>query len=157
MNVILPSRVVHQMTEALRRGGRREIGGILMGEHVGLNAFRVRELTVQYHGGTFASFVRIVAEIVTPLRRFFERTKHDYERFNYLGEWHSHHSFDLVPSGCDERTMLDIVSDPDVGALFAVLLLAKLGAGEKLLCSVTFFSLEAAPQAGSVILEAEGH
>jgi len=55
-----------------------------MGEHVNTETFRVRDLTVQRKNGTFATFVRIVGEILAPLRAFFDDTKHNYTRFNYL-------------------------------------------------------------------------
>jgi hypothetical protein len=137
MHLLLPPNVIAQLIDALSQAGAREIGGVLMGEHVGIDTFRVKELTIQRKGGAFASFVRIVSEILTPLRRFFESTKHDYTRFNYLGEWHSHHSFRLKPRGSDHETMLDIVNDSELGAHFVLLLLVKLDANDKLEGSVT--------------------
>src|SRR2546426_6934298 len=126
MELLVPPEITSQLVDALTQAGRREIGGILMGQHVGPDTFRVRKVTVQRRGGTFAAFVRIVAEILAPLRAFFDATKHDYTRFNYLGEWHSHHSFALSPSGRDDMTMYDLVMDPQLAARFLVLLLVKL-------------------------------
>ena len=60
------------------------------------------------------------------LRAIFQQTGHDYTRFNYLGEWHSHPSFAPYPSRTDDLSMLQIVQDVEVGANFAVLLIAKL-------------------------------
>ena len=56
MQLILPPEIVQQLIDALGQAGRREIGGILMGEHVGPDAFRLKELTVQRKEGTFAGF-----------------------------------------------------------------------------------------------------
>src|SRR5437879_6060944 len=139
MQLLVPPEIASKLVEALTQAGRREIGGILMGEHVGLDVFRVKELTIQRKGGTFAAFVRIVAEILAPLRAFFDATKHDYARFNYLGEWHSHHSFELSPSGRDHMAMYEIVMDPQVGARFVVLLLIKLSDREQLDGGVTVY------------------
>src|SRR2546426_158241 len=105
MQLLVPPEITSRLVNALTEAGKREIGGILMGEHIGAETFRVKELTIQRKKGTFATFVRIVAEILAPLRAFFDATKHDYTRFNYLGEWHSHHSFLLEPSGQDHITM----------------------------------------------------
>src|SRR5213596_1840382 len=116
MQLLVPPEIESQLVDALTQAGRREIGGILMGQHVGADTFRVMEVTVQRRGGTFAAFIRIVADILAPLRAFFDATKHDYTRFNYLGEWHSHHSFALEPSGRDHDTMCHIVTDPQLGA-----------------------------------------
>jgi hypothetical protein len=153
MQLLVPPEIASKLVEALTQAGRREIGGILMGEHVGPDVFRVKELTIQRKGGTFAAFVRIVAEILTPLRAFFDATKHQYARFNYLGEWHSHHSFALEPSGKDHITMHHIVSDPQLGAHFVVLLLVKLDGGSQLEGSVVVYEPNKTPFPGTVVQE----
>jgi hypothetical protein len=153
MQLLLPPDIVSRLVEALTQVGAREIGGVLMGEHVGVDTFRVKELTIQRNGGTFAAFIRIVTEILAPLRAFFDSTKHDYTRFNYLGEWHSHHSFSLSPSGRDHATMQDIMTDPQLGAHFVVLLLVKLREGDRIEGSVTVYLPNKSPFAGSIIEE----
>jgi len=120
---------------ALRKAGRREVGGILMGEHSGPNLFVVREMTI-HRRGTFASFVRRIEDAIGKLRAFFLETGHDYARFNYIGEWHSHPSFAPYPSSTDDLSMLQIVQDDSVGANFVVLLIAKLGSEGKLISTV---------------------
>jgi integrative and conjugative element protein (TIGR02256 family) len=126
LTLILPPDKCELLMSALRKGGKREIGGILMGEHSGPNIFVVREITV-HRRGAFASFVRRVEDAIGKLRAFFQHTGHDYTRFNYLGEWHSHPSFEPYPSRTDDLSMLQIVQDETVGANFAVLLIVKLG------------------------------
>ncbi len=125
LTLILPPEQHELLLAALRKAGRREVGGILMGEHVGPNLFIVREMTV-HRRGAFASFVRRIEDAMGRLRAFFQQTGHDYTRFNYLGEWHSHPSFAPYPSRTDDLSMLQIVQDEEVGANFAVLLIAKL-------------------------------
>jgi proteasome lid subunit RPN8/RPN11 len=125
----IPSDVREAMRQACSHAGMRETGGMLFGEHVGENEFRVAEVTVA-NVGRFASFVRSLTSSVLRLDRFFVRTQHNYERFNYLGEWHSHPSFELIPSGQDDATMFSIVNDPSVGARFAISVIAKLERGE---------------------------
>lgn len=126
LTLILPPEQHELLLAALRKAGRREVGGILMGEHVGPNLFIVREMTA-HRRGAFASFVRRIEDAIGRLRAFFQQTGHDYTRFNYLGEWHSHPSFAPYPSRTDDLSMLQIVQDEAVGANFAVLLIAKLG------------------------------
>jgi len=153
MQLLIPSDISFQLIDALSAAGRQEIGGILMGEHVGDDTFRVKKLTIQRKGGTFATFVRMVTEILAPLRAFFDATKHDYKRFNYLGEWHSHHSFELRPSGEDHTTMREMVTDPQLGARFVVLLLVKLDKHGQLEGAVNVYQPDKLPSAGSVIQE----
>jgi hypothetical protein len=96
-----------------------------MAEHVGPNEFKVCELTV-HRRGAIASFMRRIEDAIGKLCLFFQRTDHDYLRFNYLGEWHSHPLFEPMPSAMDDMSMLEIVQDKSVGANFAVLLIVKL-------------------------------
>jgi hypothetical protein len=114
------------MVDALQKAGTRETGGILMGEHITHNTFRVLDITVQRQLGTFASFIRAISGITLALSRFFRRTNYVYPRFNYLGEWHSHPSFVLKPSSSDCEAMLQIVNDSAVAANFAVLVIVRL-------------------------------
>ncbi len=133
--LILPSEQHELLLVALRKAGRREVGGIMMGEHVGLNLFIVREMTV-HRRGAFASFVRRIEDAIGRLRAFFRETGHDYARFNYIGEWHSHPSFTPYPSRTDDLSMLQIVQDKTIGANFVVLLIAKLGSEGELVSTV---------------------
>jgi Prokaryotic homologs of the JAB domain len=128
IKIRLSSEVCRVMQDACRHAKERETGGMLFAEHVGEDEFRVLEATVE-GTGTLASFVRLVGDGLARLDRFFRRTRHDYRRFNYIGEWHSHPSFVLQPSGRDDTTMIDIVTDPSTGALFAVAVIVKLEEG----------------------------
>jgi len=126
MQLLLTRKVTKRLQRELRRAGSQEIGGLLMGEHVDDAVFRVIDISVQRSGGTVASFVRNPAAHDAELRAFFARTGEDYTRFNYLGEWHSHPSFEPGPSRTDMRTMQSIADDPDIGVNFVVLLILTL-------------------------------
>ncbi|HEV7487312.1 MAG TPA: Mov34/MPN/PAD-1 family protein [Thermoanaerobaculia bacterium] len=114
------------LIEALTAAGEREIGGVLMGEHLGVDDFRVTSLTIQRRGGTIARFVRAVEEAILALTRFFRETGNDFTRFNYLGEWHSHPLFPPYPSREDDSSMIRILRDNNVGANFVVLVIVKM-------------------------------
>lgn len=130
LKIQIPQQIIEQLHIALLRNGEMECGGIMMGEHVGENEFRILDVTIQEQPGSISSFVRNLAGFLTPLCRFFESTNRNYQKFNYIGEWHSHPSFHLTPSSTDRKTMLEIVEDPSVGANFALLMLAKLVDGD---------------------------
>lgn len=134
LSLILPPEVVEIFLVALQKAGHHEVGGILMGEHVGLNEFKVTNVTVHRHGG-IASFVRRLEDALGKLCLFFRQTEYDYQRFNYLGEWHSHPLFEPIPSKKDDVSMLEIVQDDSIGANFAVLLIVKLDSAGQIVCS----------------------
>lgn len=147
----IPDDVSRRLAEALRKAGSREIGGILMGEHVSENTFVVRDISIQRQGDTFASFVRAARQVLGALRRFFAKTGYDYTRCNYLGEWHSHPSFSPMPSTTDCETMWSIVEDPGVGANFAVLMIVRLHWNGEMEGSATVFLPQRRMLAGSLL------
>ena len=134
LTLTLPLEQAEILRAALNNAGHREIGGVLMGEHIGPNEFVIRELTV-HRRGSFASFLRRIEDALGQMRDFFTRTGHDYRRYNYLGEWHSHPSFEPLPSSTDDASMLDIVQDAKVGANFAILMIVKLGRIQELVAT----------------------
>lgn len=134
ITLVLPSEWKEVIVGALVRAGSSEVGGVLMAEHCGPNEFAVREISVHAQG-SFAAFLRKIEDAIGRLTSFFERTRHDYTRFNYIGEWHSHPSFVPEPSSRDDASMRKIVEDPAVGANFVVLLIVKLDAAGDLVAT----------------------
>jgi len=129
LTIHVPPDVRQAIEAACRKSGLNETGGMLFGEHVAEDRFRVAEITVA-GAGSFARFVRSLRGSLARLEKFFQRTQHDYQRFNYLGEWHSHPSFALQPSTRDDATMFDIVNDLETNARFAVAIIVKLQDGQ---------------------------
>ena len=126
MRLELPAESRARLHMALRAGGTREVGGQLFGEQLAPSLFRVTHLTVQRTPGTFARFVVDIAQALHDAAAFFRLTRHDYGRFNYIGEWHSHPSFAVTPSSTDRDTMRALVTDPDFKGHFAVLMISRL-------------------------------
>lgn len=153
MRLLLPASIAQRLKRELRLAGTREIGGLLQGEHVHDDVFRIVDITVQRSGGSTACFIRDPHEHQAALKRFFDRTGANYTRFNYLGEWHSHPLFDPTPSETDLQTMQSLVSDASVGANFLVLVIAKLARSRTLQATATAFRAGASPV--SVTLERE--
>ena len=149
----IPNDLTRKLAVALKKAGLREIGGILMGEHLSNKTFLIKDLTMQRHGGTFTSFIRAARVVIAPVRRFFKKTGYNYTRFNYLGEWHSHPSFSPSPSLNDCDTMWSIVEDPEVGAKFAVLMIVRLNGNKEVEGTATVFLPQRKFMAGTLLLE----
>jgi integrative and conjugative element protein (TIGR02256 family) len=146
MQLLLPSQLIQRLLSELKRAGNREIGGLLMGEHVRDEVFRVVDISVQRSGGDRACFIRHPKDHQKALKKFFARTGSDFTRFNFLGEWHSHPSFAPVPSTVDVETMQSMAADPSVGANFLILLIAKRDAADSFQASATAFAAGSSPQ-----------
>ena len=150
MKILLTQPVIQRLRSELRGARRREIGGVLMGEHLQESTFRIVDLSVQRSGGSAAHFVRDPAQNQAALAAFFSRTGGDYTRFNYIGEWHSHPSFEPLPSFTDLETMQSIVDDPQVGVNFLILLIPRLTRWRRMELSATGFRRNGDPFAVSL-------
>lgn len=126
MRLRLPPEQATLLREALRSAGTREIGGQIFGEQLAPSDFLASEITFQRRPGTFARFVVDLIQAARDAVHFFDRTDHRYIRFNYIGEWHSHPSFDVSPSVADISAMRALVADPDFKGNFAVLMITRL-------------------------------
>jgi integrative and conjugative element protein (TIGR02256 family) len=156
MKLLLPQQTIKRLRRKLR-GRLREMGGIMVGEHTGPDEFRVVDISYQKRGGTIAHFIRDPAHHKAFLAEFYKHTGNAYERFNYIGEWHSHPAFEPLPSGEDFRTMYDLVEDPEVGVNFAVLIIARLRGWSTIELSATLFRPGYLPDAVDVMVERDNN
>ena len=151
----LPTEQLEQLRRELASAGRREVGGILMGEQVLPGRFTIVEMTVQRHGGTFAWFVRQARLALRALQEFFDRTGHRYRRYNYLGEWHSHPSFEARPSNKDHESMINVARHPRTGANFVVLMIVRITESSELEASVTTYFPDGSARPGTLVVGEE--
>lgn len=138
MRLKIPPDQTKALRSKLIRAGTNEIGGQLFGEQLAPSHFRATEVTFQKRPGTFARFLVDLVQASRDAISFFERTNRQYTRFNYIGEWHSHPSFEVEPSTTDINTMLSLVEDAGFQGSFAVLMIVRLK-GEELICKAWLF------------------
>ena len=98
MKLIVPMHILRSLEKAMRKAGRCETGGVLVAEHVRDDTFRLEDLSVQATCGSATHFVRDPSAHRAFLDAFFDRTEHNYARYNYFGEWHSHTVVPPIPS-----------------------------------------------------------
>lgn len=152
IKIIIPKKIKNKMISELKKAGSREIGGVLLGEHLAENTFSIYDITIQSSGGSWISFMRkLPASFKKTINQFFQKTNFQYSKYNYLGEWHSHPSFELTPSSRDIQTMFEIVEDNNVGANFAILLIVKFDS--ELYGDVTLFVPEYPIIKGELLME----
>lgn len=128
----LGKSALEKFEAALRDARHQEIGGVLAGEHIADNVFEVVDFSVQKNGGTSVCFTRTTKTHQKFLKSFFDKTGHDYQRYNYLGEWHSHPSFPAIPSGTDLSQMAAIAQDPTQSGQFVILIIVRLDSRSRL-------------------------
>ena len=152
MDLLIPASIIEELQRELKTAGRREIGGLLFGEHIGGVVFRIVEVSVQRNGGTSAHFVRDPVLHREQLEAFYSRTGDDCSRYNYLGEWHSHPSFLATPSGEDEATILELLDEADFKPNFILLLIVR-SDRSSLSMSATAYAKNLAPASARIYLE----
>ncbi|WP_022951182.1 Mov34/MPN/PAD-1 family protein [Leucothrix mucor] len=126
MKLRINQKTLEAWRTVLLNAKEREIGGVLFGEHVNEDQFRIIEFTQQKRYGDAISFQRHAGEARESLKRLSTNYGNDYTRFNYLGEWHSHPNASAAPSKIDRETMKNLVSDPTTGANFLVLIILRI-------------------------------
>lgn len=98
---------------------------MIFAEELGPGNFRVMDFSLDARSGSRSTFSRYPEVHRQALNDFFRRTGHDFTRFNYLGEWHSHPSFSAHPSYYDIATMTELVENSE-NISFAVLMIVRL-------------------------------
>jgi len=123
ISISLDDKSKKKIEEALRKYSPNEIGGILIGNKVSENKIIVNDVSIsnEIEILNFASFIRDTLNAQKLLNKHYK----DSTGF-YVGEWHSHPSFSLNPSGKDISTMKGIVNDKNYNVSFAILIIVKL-------------------------------
>lgn len=146
MRIELGPDIEKRLRAALRQARRREIGGMLFAVQLAQSNFRIVDFSLDAFSGSHTNFRRTPEAHRKALDAFFERTGRDYQRFNYLGEWHSHPSFSVRPSAEDIETMTDIVQNRNSSISFALLLIVRFRFRLWIDYSLTFFARGQPPQ-----------
>lgn len=145
MRIELAPDIEPRLRKALHKAGSREIGGMLFAEQLAPARFRIVDFSLDPHSGSQANFRRDPALHQEALTAFFEKTGREFNRFNYLGEWHSHPSFPVLPSHEDIDTMTDLVERGRSEITFALLLIVRLRLWMWMDYSMTAFAKGYAP------------
>src|ERR1700676_2657595 len=146
MKIEWAPEVEPRLRAELRKAGQREIGGLLMAAQLSPAHFRILDFSLDALSGSHMRFRRDPQTHQKTLDEFFERSGREVQRFNYLGEWHSHPSFSVLPSVEDTQTMTDIVESGNSVITFAVLLIVRLRWRLWIDCSLTVFARGQAPR-----------
>lgn len=141
IEIILSIKCAMKLERELRNAGDSEIGGVLAAEQIAESKFIVRALSVQRNGSS-TSFVRDPNYHRKFMRRFHRLTGNQPQRFNYLGEWHSHPNFLALPSKPDLVAMDKEIHDIEQTASFLVLVIVKLAKNAELVGSAHAFRRE---------------
>jgi [CysO sulfur-carrier protein]-S-L-cysteine hydrolase len=144
VELVLPGAILGRMKVGLQRAENREIGGILMARQIVPGCFEIVDFSVDELTGGRSHFVRDPVFHNAFLDQFFEKTGHDYENYNYIGEWHSHPRLPILPSLTDLESMQDLVCG-ELNIPFAFLLVVRSDMPGEFIATATFHQRGAHP------------
>lgn len=138
----------------LLKAGNREIGGVLYGEQIAEGDFQLIHATRQrFGGGTKERFYRHGRPARKAIEELHDAHGGDAERFNYLGEWHSHPNAPAMPSLRDEVTMFQLLADQAGAVNFLVLLIVRLNSSGTLEIGAAAYLTSSHRLACTIIIE----
>ena len=121
--VILSEAVAAKIRDGIPRASQIEAGGVMLGEHVGDNTFRVTDVSLKL--GRHRYYYCDPPEHQPFVDEFLARFP-DRKRFGLLGTWHSHPSGIAMPGRGDLRTLKDKMTSPLCDLSFMVMMIACL-------------------------------
>ncbi len=109
MKIIIPKKLTKKIFNQVKKGKLNETKGALFARKISDDIFEVDDVYIESKVGSFA-FVELVnnKKYQVYQKSYHKKNGYDYVNHNYIGDWHSHPSFELYPSSYD---MAEVKSD----------------------------------------------
>lgn len=124
MKILIKKEVANKIKNAVIKAGKNEIKGACYAAQKECNVFEIEDVYISPKIGTF-SFSNLVVSFKYKKfeKQYFKKHNYEYEKHNYIGDWHSHPSFELIPSLYDKKEAIDELKKSN--AYFLVQLIVK--------------------------------
>lgn len=121
MKIIVKKEVADKIKKAVKKAGKKEIKGACFAEKIDDNIFEIEDVYISKIGSF--SFSNLVVSFKYRMfeNKYFKKHSNDYEKHNYIGDWHSHPSFELVPSSYDKKEVIDELSKSNAHFLIQII------------------------------------
>lgn len=125
MKIIVQKTVINRMINALKRAGLNETKGACFASKTSDDCYSIEDVFLSKEKGTTVfSNLKINYSYKCFEKRYFKKHKYDYVNHNYIGDWHSHPSFDCLPSNYDKKEAFEELYNSN--ARFLIQLIVKL-------------------------------
>lgn len=103
MKIIIPKNFSNKIFERIKETAPNETKGALFAQKINDNLYVVDDVYFEKKVGSFA-FVELYNNKIYQQfqRKYHEKHNNDFKNHNYIGDWHSHPSFECYPSGFDQ-------------------------------------------------------
>lgn len=124
MKIIIKKEIAEKIKKAVKKAGINEIKGACFAAKKDYEIFEIEDIYISPRIGTF-SFSNLVVSLKYKLfeNKYFRKHNYEYEKHNYIGDWHSHPSFELIPSSYDKEEVIDELKKSN--ALFLIQIIVK--------------------------------
>ena len=102
MRIIVPKEIANKLFSALKKAEDREIKGACFARFVEDDVYEIEEVYISHKiGSNFFSNLVIDYRYKRFEKAYYKKNNYDFEKHNYIGDWHSHPLFDCIPSNYD--------------------------------------------------------
>ena len=128
MKIIIKKEVANKIKEKILDDMPNESKGACFAYHKDEEVFEIIDTYISKYKGTKFFANLIVNRKYKKFEKLFYKSKgHDYKHYNYIGDWHSHPSFECVPSIFDKKEIDDELNHSNAYFLIQIILKVKEG------------------------------
>lgn len=104
MKIIVPKEISNKLIEVIVQHNPYEIKGSFYAEQIKENFFIIDDVYVsEISGNRFFSNLIVNARYKKFERDYYSKKNFIYTKYNYIGDWHSHPSYECIPSDYDRK------------------------------------------------------
>jgi len=153
MKIIVPKNIVDSIFGAVEKAGVCEIKGALYAKYISSNCYEIEDVFISKNAGTsFFSNLIIGFSYHRFEKNYFKKHNNDFKNHNYIGDWHSHPSFECIPSEYDVKEAFDELRNSN--ANFLIQLIVK-NDGGKLIGNCFLYNDNESHEKCSLVIENE--
>lgn len=123
MKIIVPKEISERIYKQVDKNGVNETKGALFAEQTGNEEFLIEDVYMSKTKGNtvFSNLINNCAYKRFE-KKYFKKHSFDYEKHNYIGDWHSHPLYECVPSNFDKKELMEELSKSNAIFLIQVIL-----------------------------------
>lgn len=108
MTIEIPKPISELLKRELEVMNQNETRGSFFAERVNGALFKVNDVYFSKKRGTFSFIKMLIGDEYKKFQKnYHKKYFFEYEKYNYIGDWHSHPSFSCLPSSYDIAEAID--------------------------------------------------
>lgn len=138
MKIIIPKLIAAKIYNQVIKYSPNETKGALFAKKISNELFEIDDIYIEKNVGSFAFVTLINNKKYQKFQKtYHEKNNNDYVRHNYIGDWHSHPSFELNPSSFDIKEVKEDLKASNAKFLIQIIVKAE---NENLIGNAFYFN-----------------